>query len=367
MRRSSALSTSLFVLIPVLLQSTSTVAHPVDENLPHLEDQQDVQKRCENPCGYYGQLCCSATEVCYTDTNDEAQCGHGQVLTEYVVAATQTGGSWQVFTTTFVMTNLETITTTYSSFISNPTPNCLHSLGETLCGDCCCVSGEFCKSGVCTPINGGGSDYYSSLFTVTTIITESPGQPLRPTSGTTVTLTASGATTTGPFQTPAATQGGIIIGTQTYSGHGLSGGAIAGIVIGVIAAIILFLIICLCLCAKEIIDGFLALFGLGPRRRRVTEETTIVEDRRSHRGNRTWFGTGRRPSRSDVVEKRTSGWGGAATVATFLGGLALLLGLKRRRDRRRDDKSTDYSSSYYSEYTSRSKWRSILLKISTEC
>jgi hypothetical protein len=62
----------------------------------------------------------------------------------------------------------------------------------------------------------------------------------------------------------------------------------------------------------------------------------------------------------DVVEKRrtTSGWGGLATVGAALGGLALILGLKRRRDRRReeDKDSVSYYDSYYSSnYTSSSE------------
>jgi LPXTG-motif cell wall-anchored protein len=62
----------------------------------------------------------------------------------------------------------------------------------------------------------------------------------------------------------------------------------------------------------------------------------------------------------DVVEKRrtSSGWGGMATVGAALGGLALLLGLKRRRDRRReeDKDSVSYYDSYYSSnYTSASE------------
>jgi hypothetical protein len=62
----------------------------------------------------------------------------------------------------------------------------------------------------------------------------------------------------------------------------------------------------------------------------------------------------------DVIEKRrtSGGWGGLATVGAALGGLALLLGLKRRRDRRReeDKDSVSYYDSYYSSnYTSASE------------
>ncbi len=30
---------------------------------------------CLNPCGYYAQLCCAVGETCYTDANNQAQCG----------------------------------------------------------------------------------------------------------------------------------------------------------------------------------------------------------------------------------------------------------------------------------------------------
>ena len=60
-----------------------------------------------------------------------------------------------------------------------------------------------------------------------------------------------------------------------------------------------------------------------------------------------------------MVEKRktSGGWGGFATVGAALAGLALILGLKRRRDRRRDEdkSSVSYDSYYYSDYTSASK------------
>jgi hypothetical protein len=196
--------------------------------------------------------------------------------------------------------------------------------------------------------------YYSGFYTITTSQAGTP--PYRPTSGTVVTVTSIGsATTTQSFLAPLGTDGSTLIGTQQSSGGGLSGGAIAGIVIGVIAGIIILLLICACYCFKGILDSLLAIFGLGPRARRRTEET-IIEERHSHHGSgavggRTWFGS--RPSRAEK-RKESSGLG-LAGVGAALATLAVVLGLKRRHDRRYEEKSS-YGSSYYdSEYTSSSE------------
>lgn len=348
--------------IPSPLRSllvTIFLARPISASfLPDLlhsfEDLQNIQKRCESPCGYYGLLCCEAGEVCYTDSNNQAQCGAASGTATTAAAA----GQWQYYTTTYVETDLKTVTATFSSYIPTSTKSCSYSLGESACGNVCCLSGQYCQSsGVCVAVGGGSSGFYSSLYTVTTVVTNTASAPLRPTSNTLVTVTSTGgasATTTQPFVTPVGTGGSIITGTTSGSTGGLSGGAIAGIVIGVIAGIILLLLLCACLCFKGLIDGLLAIFGLGPRRkRRTTEEEVYVErHHRSGRGGRTWFG--QRPARTEVVEgkKRKSGLGPAGWAAATLGGLALFLGLKRRRDRRDDKSSSGYGSSYYySDYT----------------
>jgi hypothetical protein len=336
-------------LVSVVLTSLlfkPILASLIPDLLHTFEDLQDVRKRCSNPCGYYGQLCCEANEVCYTDANDQAQCGAG------TAATTTAAGQWEYYTTTFVQTDLKTVTQTYSSYIPQTTISCSYSLGETPCGNVCCLSGQYCQaSGICAAVGGGSSGYYSSLYTVTTIITNTASAPIRPTSNTLVTVT-----TTQPFVTPVSSDGSsIIVGQDSGSGGGLSGGAIAGIVIGVIAGIILLLLFCACCIFKGLIDGLLAIFGLGPRKKRVTEEE--IYERRSHhsgRGRRTWFGT--RPARSEVIEekRKKSGWGTAGWMAAGLGALALWLGLKRSN--RKDDVSSGYyGSSYYgSDYSS--KW-----------
>lgn len=347
---------SLTSLVLAALLSRPVIAGFLPELLRSFEDLQDVRKRCSNPCGYYGQLCCEADEVCYTDSNNEAQCSAGAGT-----ATTTAAGEWEYYTTTYVQTDLKTVTQTFSSYIPASTISCSYSLGETPCGNVCCLSGQFCQApGSCAAVGGGSSGYYSSLYTVTTVITNTASAPLRPTSNTLVTVTnTQGATTTQPFVTPVGTDGSIIVGSSSSGGGGgLSGGAIAGIVIGVIAGIFLLLLFCACCIFKGLIDGLLAIFGLGPRRKRRTEEEVYVErhSHRSGRGRRTWFGT--RPARSEVVEekKRRSGWGTAGWMAAAVGALALWLGLKRSN--RKDDKSSSgyYGSSYYSDYTVSSEY-----------
>jgi hypothetical protein len=207
----------------------------------------------------------------------------------------------------------------------------------------------------CAAAAGGSSAYYSSFYTVT----QNPSVPVRPTSNTVLTVTSTGvATATVPFSAPVGTDGSTLIGAQaTTSGSSLSPGAIAGIVIGVIAGIILLLLICLCCCARGAIDGIMGIFGGGRKRR---TETTYIEERRSHRGSRpagrTWFGT--RPTRVDRTEKKkkkAGGLGGLATVGAGLGGLALLLGLKRKRDQRNDAKSSSSYSYYDDSFTGTSE------------
>ena len=335
-----------------------------------------MERGCANPCGYYGQVCCAAGEVCFTNAANQAQCGAGSG-SQTTQAANANNGQWQMFTTTYVETESVTVVSTYSSFVPAATTNnlvqtvtvpaatasstssCTYSLGETPCGSVCCAAGQYCdtSTSTCAAVGGGSSAYYSSFYTVT----QSAIVPLRPTSGAVITVTSTStstnkASTTQAFQTPVGTDGSTLIGAQaSSSGGGLSGGAIAGIVIGVIAGIIILILLCLCCCAKGILDGLLSLFGLGPSRRRRTTEETYIEERHSRRGRtggRTWFGMG--PSRVDRVDRKKSsgGWGGLAGVTAGLAGLAILLGLKRRHDRRRDEKSDDGTASSYfdSEY-----------------
>jgi hypothetical protein len=358
---------SLLCLVAIISQWTRPAAAgplPPLEQFPSLGNNSLVERgTCsygQTACGYYGQLCCNSDEYCYTDGNNQAQCGKTQPTTTQIQTLAQTtNGQWSMFTTTYVQTDFKTVTTTYSSFYPVTTLQCTYAMGETPCGSCCCQSGQMCQApGQCVIVAAGSSAYYSSYYTAST---QTAIVPLRGTSGGVVTVTSTGSvTTTVPYQTAVSTGGAIL--TVSGTSHGLSGGAIAGIVIGVIAGLILLFLLCACLCFKSLWDGLLAIFGIRRSGRRRTEETYI--DRRSSRrqtGGRTWFGT--RPGRGsrtsvEVVEKRQGGgWGGLATVGAALGGLWLLLGLKRRSDRRReeDKSSVSYDSYYSSDYTSASK------------
>lgn len=350
-------------ILSLLVASTVARAGIIPELLEKLENLQNVEKRCANPCGYYGQLCCAAGQVCYTDNNNQAQCGNAAtaVTTNGPVVTAAASGTYQLITSTFVQTDLKTVTSTYTVFVPTSTQaSCSFAQGEQPCGNVCCLSDQYCAApGSCISNGGGSSIYYSGLLTVTTILTNTASAPLRPTSNGATTVTGS-TTTTQPFITPVATGGSVISGPQASSNGSLSGGAIAGIVIGVIAGILILLLICACCCFKGLLDGLLAIFGLGNRRRRTTEET-YVEERHSRRGGRTWFGfrPGRRTEVVDEKKKKSGGFGPVATAAAFLGGLALILGLRRksRKDNRSD---TGYGSSYYySDYTVSSKLKDL--------
>ena len=299
---------------------------PSEDQLSRQEENVHVKRQCATQCGFYGQVCCGPTEVCITDANNQAQCG--PAVAQVTAAATTVAGqgNWQYYTTTYVQTDLKTITTTFSNFFPISTQNliftstvasqCRYSLGESPCGSICCSAGQYCMTDInqCAAAGGGSSVYFSSFYTVT----QTASAPVRPTSNTVLTVTSTGvATATVPFSTPVGTDGSTLIGAQpTTQGQRLSAGAIAGIVIGVIAGIIILFLICVCCCAKGAIDGIMGIFGGGKKRR---TETTYIEERRSHHhgsrpAGRTWFGA--RPARVDRTEKKkkSGGLGGLATV-----------------------------------------------------
>ncbi|KAL8739518.1 MAG: hypothetical protein Q9190_007685 [Brigantiaea leucoxantha] len=369
MKFSAPQPTLLSLLATILTSSHTSHAKPYPRAELVVDTQNaTIQERsCSNPCGWSGQLCCGASESCYTDSAGQAQCGSGGTGSSGVNAqANNANGQWQYFTTTYVETDFVTRTSTYSSLCATSlttqqasvatVPTCNSQLSESPCGSICCAMGQYCQvPGQCAAAAGGGGDvssfYYSS-------VTASGTPFVRPTSNVVQTVTSTGAaTTTVPLETASPTGGSATAGMQsTTSNNGLSGGAIAGIVIGVIAGVILLLLICGLCCFKGLIDGILAFFGLGPRRRR--REETIIEERHSHHGGGgggRWFGAG--PSRIERPPRRkdSGGFGGFGAVAAGLTALAVLLGLKRRRDRR-DKESYGTGSSYtYSDYTSASE------------
>ncbi|KAL4920247.1 hypothetical protein BDW62DRAFT_176997 [Aspergillus aurantiobrunneus] len=293
------------------------------------------QRACNNPCGFYSQLCCASGETCITDDNNQAVCsstggGSGG-------GSGSGNGAWEYYSSTYLVTetDVQTLTSVWSSWIASPTGSgsCRSDLGETECGGTCCSASDICSENQC-------------VLAATTSVWATP--PVRPTDSNTATETA---TTTQPFETPVTTDGSPALGVDAPDDDGgLSGGAIAGIVIGTLAGVFLLFLLCLCLCARGLLNSILACLGIGRRRRR---EETYVEDHHSHHTHRppgrTWFGT--RPSGSAHDGEGKSRWGNLATIGIVLGAIALCLGLKRKRDH--DEKSSEYTyPSYYSYYTS---------------
>ena len=356
--------TLLSLLFTILSSSHTSDArpNPPDDERKLLESRYHYlsERDCANPCGWTGQVCCQSGQTCGTDAAGEAVCNGGGVA-----ANVQAAGS-EVYTTIWVETDFVTHTSTYTSYFgaaptpAAPTPaqisgiSCNNGLGESPCGTICCATGQYCAyAGQCAASNGNGDASSSSYLgaVVTAAATNTP--PLRATSNAVTTVTSTGTkTTTTQFGTPSAapTAAGGSQGMSTASNNGLTGGQIAGIVIGVILGIIILILLLLCCCAASAADAILGFFGLRNRRRR--RDTTIIEEHRHHSSNtgagRRWFGVG--PTRVDQP-KKSSGVGGLTAVAGGLGALAIILGLKRRRDRKKE--KTEYSgSSYYSDYYS---------------
>jgi hypothetical protein len=158
--------------------------------------------------------------------------------------------------------------------------------------------------------------------------------------------------------TPVATGANITLTEDNKGGGGgLSGGAIAGIVIGVLLGLALLGLLCFCCCIKGLLDGCLACFGLGGRRKKRTVEIDEYE-RHSHRhsgaAGRTWYGAQRPTTRVSRRDDHSSKGKNMLGVGAGLAALWAILGLKRKRDNRRHDEKSEYSySSDY--YTSASK------------
>ncbi|KAJ5815025.1 hypothetical protein N7474_006802 [Penicillium riverlandense] len=332
----------LSTLTLLLSFSPSTGANPIATPVFVGDHVLNLEKRCENPCGWHDKYCCSANQACQTNAANEAICVDGG------------SGSWEYFTSTWVVTEAEvsTVTSVWSSHIMTAAPTagglCNYEYGESKCGAKCCGKDSVCVQGVCVL----GSSSFAS-----TGAGAQATPPVRGTSNGMSTVTQTDApTATEGFIAPVSTDGSELIGAKaTVGGGGLSGGAIAGIVIGVIFGIIFLLLLCACMCFKGAVDGLLAALGFRNRRRRET----VVEERVSHHSGsrpprgRTWFGTRPAATDSEVSEKKSK-WGNWATIALVLGALALCLGLKRHRDREHDDDKSDhtYPSDYYSDYYS---------------
>ncbi|KAG5295064.1 hypothetical protein I7I48_11806 [Histoplasma ohiense] len=346
MRRLGISPTALAIL-SILSQSPSLSTHafpfPVHFNT-------GLATRDCTPCGFYGQECCTATQTCTTNDNNQAIC----VDSSFVEKPRAAEGQWETFTTTFVRTDLVTVTSVGSRLVSAPTSRsqiqCQLNLGESACGTICCTAAQACKyEGQC--IEAGSSPFEPSVG-------PSPTPPSRPTSSGGATITTA-PTATVPFLPPVGTDGVLLPPPEaSKGGGGLSGGAIAGIVIGVLIGIILLLVLCLSACAKGAIEGILALFGCGRRRGSGSGTTQSFSEGSGGRPGRTWFG--HRPSRppparhsdsysyySSEKSKRSGlfGMGKWTSVGLVLGTLAICLGLRRKNQQA--PPSSGYSDSYY--------------------
>lgn len=368
---------TLLSLLSVIL-SCSHIAnakpYPRDGLLVEDAFELELERRaCANPCGWSGQLCCGAGQICFTDIAGQAQCGtSGSGGSQQ--QQNNNGAQWQLYTTTFVETDLVTRTSVYSSYLGGAQPTvvvaptaqqlpvvttvpCSSALNEHPCGGICCAAGQYCQfQGQCAAVAGGGAaDSSASYFNS---IQNTGSAFLRPTSNGVRTVTSTGTPTTTVAFTAPTSRGSTQNMAATATNNGLSGGAIAGIVIGVLLGIALLLLLCGFYCFRTLFDGILAIFGLGPKRRRV-ETTEYIETHHSSHGGaaaggRTWWG---RPARVDrpPAPRRSGGLGGFGAVAAGLGTLALILGLKRRKDRR--EKSSYGSGSYTDDYyTSESEY-----------
>lgn len=311
-------------------------------------------------CGWNNQLCCPQGQGCYTNALNQAACTvyGGGSSAAYAASSSYAGGGgyWQVYTTVYTVTDKEVVTSVYSTYVGGASvsaaasgaPRCNYALNESPCGYICCAGNQYCvKDGHCA-----AAAATETTTTTNVVVGATPGAPIRPnSSGVTYVTSTQTPTTTVGFVTPVATGANVTMTAMHSGGGGLSGGAIAGIVIGVLIGLAILGLICFYCCIKGLLDGCLALFGLGGRRRRRTTEIEEYERRSSHHGGgRTWYGASK-PSR---VERRESHTGrNLLGAGAGLAGLWAILGLKRQR-KKRDEKYSEYSySSDY--YTSSSK------------
>jgi hypothetical protein len=188
--RSSFAPASLLPLISTILLAPSLTSAfpPLDPGVPY--SQLFERGECGGQaCGWNGQVCCEVGFACYTDSSNQAQCSS----TAAGSAQTAAAGQWNYITTTYVETDLQTITSTISSYVAGgggwaqPTSEaCDYTVNETPCGATCCASNEYCYTeGFCKPAaNGGSSAYYTSYYSTMYETTNSAGVPLRPTSST---------------------------------------------------------------------------------------------------------------------------------------------------------------------------------------
>jgi len=126
----------LIQLLALFLASSATVsADPFPAQLQGLSFQQLFGRgSCAVPCGWQGQLCCGTGEVCYTDANSQAQCSKTAGVVTATAAAAGGNGYWNVYTTTYVESELTTVTSVISSWCATTTAcSSSHHCGFIVC------------------------------------------------------------------------------------------------------------------------------------------------------------------------------------------------------------------------------------------
>ncbi len=289
-----------------------------------------------------------APGACYTDSNNQAQCG----------TPGGNSGQWQFSTKTWVETvglvTYTSVTSYYVSAAAQATATC--SGTQSPCGSICCDSGYYCKSSSpaqCAAIGGGtsGGIYPSSPLT--------PSAPLRPTN-----LRSRYSYLYGHADSNRALSKHPFLQVLLVACSKLRSITAFPVVQLPALSLALFLLSSSFCSSVSSVAQEPSLIPFWPssvleRERRHTHEETYIEERRHSAGGAAlaagggrWYGQSR-PARP--ASEKKSGVGKGLGMAAALGGLALALGLKRRHDKK-DDKSTVVSGSsyYYSDYTSES-------------
>ena len=189
--RSSPSSVLLTFLATYLSSCPSTLAKPYPRDIPFAEIAGSSLLRvrgCANPCGWSGQLCCTASQQCATDSAGQAICssagGSGAVV--QVESGPGNNGRWQYYTTTWVETNLVTRVSTYSSYLGataqaiTPTSSWAPAVTSQAecsipCGSICCATGQYCA-----PVSVPHRQPAASLRHITTATPPPTPRPLRP-------------------------------------------------------------------------------------------------------------------------------------------------------------------------------------------
>ena len=99
--RSLSVLPVLSTLALLLNYSLHTATTPLALEANVLEGNK-LEKRCANPCGYNDWLCCESGQTCTTNSAQEAVCAN---------SGSDSGGGYQYYTTTYVLTNTDPTTT----------------------------------------------------------------------------------------------------------------------------------------------------------------------------------------------------------------------------------------------------------------